>query len=186
MAARPFGARICALTTAALSLWASSTVAHAQAGPKPAPSVANPPPGSDASTPVELSPFEVKADTDVGYQAANTTSGSRLNSRLKDTPASVSAFTPEFLSDIAATNLEEMLAHATNVEVDMEDSNAGFNNPQGRGADGNDMTFRMRGSPGGASRDFVESSIPVDLYNIERADVASGPNSILFGLGSAG
>ena len=35
---------------------------------------------------VELSPFEVRADNDVGYQAANTTSGSRLNSRLRDTP----------------------------------------------------------------------------------------------------
>src|SRR5688500_8911711 len=136
--------------------------------------------------PIELPPFEVRAENDVGYQAANTTSGSRLNSRLKDTPASVSAFTPEFLSDIAATNLEEMLAHATNVEIDVEDANAGFNNPQGRGADGNDYTFRMRGSPAGASRDFVESSIPVDLYNVERAEVASGPNSILFGLGQAG
>src|SRR6266852_1046422 len=59
---------------------------------------------------IELSPFEVRAENDVGYQAANTTSGSRLNSRLKDTPASVTAFTAEFLSDIGATNLEEMLA----------------------------------------------------------------------------
>ncbi len=138
------------------------------------------------ATTVELSPFEVRADNDVGYQAANTTSGSRLNSRLRDTPASVMAFTPEFLSDIAATNLEEMLGHATNIEIDVEDANAGFNNPQGRGADGNDYSFRMRGSPAGASRDFVESSVPVDLYNVERAEVASGPNSILFGLGSAG
>lgn len=135
---------------------------------------------------IELSPFEVRADNDVGYQAANTTSGSRLNSRLRDTPAAVSAFTPEFLADIAATNLEEMLGHATNIEVDVEDSNAGFNNPQGRGADGNDYQFRMRGSPAGASRDFVESNVPVDLYNVERAEVASGPNSILFGLGQAG
>jgi iron complex outermembrane recepter protein len=145
-----------------------------------------PPPSTATDPAVELSPFEVRAENDVGYQAGNTTSGSRLNSRLKDTPASVSAFTPEFLSDIAATNLEEMLAHATNVEIDVEDSNAGFNNPQGRGADGNDYSFRMRGSPAGASRDFVESSIPVDLYNVERAEVASGPNSILFGLGQAG
>ncbi len=167
-----------------------SSLTHlaAQTAPTPAPSTAVPAakPADPAAPPVELSPFEVKAGDDVGYQAANTTSGSRLNSRLKDTPAAVSAFTPEFLSDIAATNLEEMLAHATNVEIDVEDANAGFNNPQGRGADGNDYSFRMRGSPAGASRDFVESSVPVDLYNVERAEVASGPNSILFGLGQAG
>jgi outer membrane receptor protein involved in Fe transport len=156
----------------------------AQTAPAPSPTAAAKP--ADPTAPVELSPFQVRAEDDVGYQAANTTSGSRLNSRLRDTPAAVSAFTPEFLADIAATNLEEMLAHATNIEIDVEDANAGFNNPAGRGADGNDYSFRMRGSPAGASRDFVESSVPVDLYNVERAEVASGPNSILFGLGQAG
>src|SRR5688572_14947153 len=101
---------------------------------------------ADAAPPaVELSPFEVRSDKDVGYQAANTTSGSRLNSRLKDTPAAISAFTPEFLSDVAATTLEEMLQHATNIELDIEDANAGFGNPSGRGADGSDYRFRMRG-----------------------------------------
>src|SRR5262245_11006109 len=171
----------------ALFIVACGPLAWAQLAPTPPPTTGCSGTSGEASTaPVELSPFEVRADNDVGYQAANTTSGSRLNSRLKDTPASVSAFTPEFLSDIAATNLEEMLAHATNIEIDVEDANAGFNNPQGRGADGNDYQFRMRGSPAGASRDFVESSVPVDLYNVERAEVASGPNSILFGLGQAG
>lgn len=161
--------------------------ARAQAAPAPAPTVAAPTAdGAATESTLELSPFEVRADKDVGYQAANTTSGSRLNSRLKDTPASISAFTPEFLSDIAATNLEDMLAHATNIERELEDSNAGFNNPYGRSADVNDFNFRMRGSPAGASRDYVQSNVPVDLYNVERAEVASGPNSILFGLGQAG
>ena len=44
----------------------------------------------------------------------------------------------------------------------------------------------MRGIAAGSSRDFVDSSIPVDLFNVERAEVSSGPNSILFGLGQAG
>ncbi len=171
-------------TSRFVPLCLAAAIAAAQTAPTPPPTAASKP--GDGTAPIELSPFQVRPEDDVGYQAANTTSGSRLNSRLKDTPASVSAFTAEFLADIAATNLEEMLAHATNVEIDVEDANAGFNNPQGRGADGNDYQFRMRGSPAGASRDFVESSIPVDLYNVERADVASGPNSILFGLGSAG
>jgi outer membrane receptor protein involved in Fe transport len=171
------------LIIALLVFTSSARAAVATAPTPPAPATK---PADPDGAPIELSPFEVRAEADVGYQAANTTSGSRLNSRLRDTPAAVSAFTPEFLADIAATNLEEMLAHATNIEIEVEDSNAGFNNPQGRGADGNDYQFRMRGSPAGASRDFVESSVPVDLYNVERAEVASGPNSILFGLGQAG
>ncbi len=144
------------------------------------------PTAAAAQTVVELSPFEVRAEDDAGYQAGNTTSGSRLNSRLKDTPASVSPFTPEFLSDIAATNLQEMLSYATNVEVELEDSQAGFNNPPGRDSTGGDYSFRVRGIVGGVSRDFVDSSAPNDLYNVERAEVSSGPNSILFGLGPAG
>ncbi|HEY1108818.1 MAG TPA: TonB-dependent receptor, partial [Opitutaceae bacterium] len=178
-------ARLRALITVA-SFASAASLSEAQTAPTPAPTQPAPATEAAGAPPIELSPFEVKADEDVGYQAANTTSGSRLNSRLKDTPASVSAFTPEFLSDIGATNLEEMLQFATNIEVDVEDANAGFNNPSGRQADGGDFQFRMRGSPAGASRDFVESSIPVDLYNVERAEVASGPNSILFGLGQAG
>jgi outer membrane receptor protein involved in Fe transport len=150
----------------------------------PVPGAAKPVP--PAGSVVELSPFEVRAEDDAGYQAGNTTSGSRLNSRLKDTPASVSPFTPEFLSDIAATNLQEMLAHATNIEAELEDGQAGFNNPPGRDSTGGDYAFRVRGVIGGVSRDFVDATAPNDLYNVERAEVSSGPNSILFGLGPAG
>src|SRR5215212_4171924 len=135
---------------------------------------ATPPKPASASEPaIELSPFEVRAGDDVGYQAGNTTSGSRLNTRLKDTPASISPFTPEFLSDIAATNLQEMLAYGHNIEHELEDSQAGFNNPPGRDATGGDYSFRIRGIVGGVSRDFVDSAAPNDLYNVERAEVSS-------------
>ena len=143
-------------------------------------------PGASTVPVVELSPFEVRADSDIGYQALNTTNGSRLNTRLKDTPAAISPFTPEFLSDIGATSLSDMLAYATNVEFESEDATNGFNNPEGRFATNTDYRFRMRGMVAGSSRDFVDSSVPVDLFNVERAEVASGPNSILFGLGNAG
>lgn len=152
--------------------------------PKPAdPSNAG---GAGDEKAIELSPFEVRAEKDVGYQAANTTSGSRLNTRLKDTPAGIDPFTAEFLSDIAATSLSEMLAHAIDVEADVEDSIFGFQNIAGRDASGAEFPFRMRGMAGGVARDFVESGVPTDLYNVERADVASGPNSILFGVGLPG
>ena len=167
------------IVTRALIFSAIACVARGQAV---APASAAP-----AATPVvELSVFEVRAEDDVGYQAGNTTSGSRLNSRLKDTPASVSPFTPEFLADIAATNLQEMLSYATNIEVELEDAQAGFNNPPGRDSTGGDYAFRVRGIIGGVSRDFVDATAPNDLYNVERAEVSSGPNSILFGLGPAG
>ncbi len=166
-------------------LLAVPVAAPAQTAPSLSPSRAPAVPTDNAS-PIELSPFEVRAADDVGYQAGNTTSGSRLNSRLKDTPAAVSPFTPEFLSDIAATNLQEMLGYATNVESEFEDSTNGFNNPPGRDSTGNDFRFRVRGVTGSSSVNYVQSAIPVDLFNVERAELASGPNSILFGLGAPG
>ncbi|MCX6952062.1 MAG: TonB-dependent receptor plug domain-containing protein [Verrucomicrobia bacterium] len=116
----------------------------------------------------------------------NTTSGSRLGTSLKDTAASISPFTPEFLSDIAATNVNDMLAYAANAELNAGDSEgAGFNNPRDFSSAGGEP-FRIRGIPGGVSTDHVENAAPQDLYNIERAEVASGPNSILFGSGDVG
>lgn len=134
---------------------------------------------------VVLSPFEVVAD-DVGYQAGNTTSGSRLNTSLRDTAASISVFTPEFLSDIAANNIAEMLNYATNVEAEVEDSNQGFTNPSARTSDGTTGDFRVRGIAGSFAVDLLETAAPQDNYNIERVEVSSGPNSVLFGMGSAG
>ena len=57
---------------------------------------------------VVLSPFEVNATSDVGYLAQNTLAGSRLNTALKDTAAAISVLTPEFLSDLAATNVQSL------------------------------------------------------------------------------
>jgi len=111
-----------AVAFAALALAAS---AWSQTAPVP-PSVAPKTPLPEEK-PLSMSPFEIRADADVGYQAGNTTSGSRFNSSLKDTPASISPFTPEFLSDIAATTVNEMMAYATNAELNAGDSEgAGF------------------------------------------------------------
>jgi hypothetical protein len=60
----------------------------------PAPPAAPAPASAEV---IELSPFTVNTDRDVGYQAENTLAGSRLNTNLRDTPASVSVFTKEFL-----------------------------------------------------------------------------------------
>ena len=81
-------------------------------------------PAADPRTPTTaevtvLSPFEVTGEKDVGYQAGNTMSGSRLNSSLKDTAAAVMVFTPEFLSDFGATSLADIIGYAPNMQVDM-------------------------------------------------------------------
>jgi outer membrane receptor protein involved in Fe transport len=134
---------------------------------------------------VVLSPFNVNADEDVGYQAANTTAGSRLNTSLKDTAAAISPFTKEFLDDIGAITLTDLMAFASNADPELDDS-AGFNANAARRADSFNSPFRIRGQAGAVAIDLADTGVPVDLADIERVEVASGPNSVLFGNGATG
>ncbi|OAM91024.1 hypothetical protein AW736_05155 [Termitidicoccus mucosus] len=170
-----------------MAFFALTSFAHAQTVAPVATGTTTP--KTSASTTdeiVEMSVFTVQASDDSGYQATNTTSGSRLKTSLKDTAAAISPFTAEFLSDMGVTSLEEMLTYASNVETDTEDGTNGFNNSSGRFAGTTNARFRIRGITAGASRDYVDSAIPADFYNTERVEVASGPNSILFGMADAG
>ena len=103
-------------------------------------------------------------------------------------------FTCSFANDIdlaktrayAAAFGDTVLRPGDIAELNAGDSEgAGFNNPRDFSSAGGEP-FRIRGIPGGVSTDYVENAAPQDLYNIERAEVASGANSILFGSGDAG
>ncbi len=166
---------VCAQTTPAAAVRGTPT-----SMPTPTGTAAN----SDATQPVELSPFEVRAEDDAGYQAANTTSGSRLNSSLRDTAAAIQPLTKEFLDDIGATDLDGLVGFA-NIEAELEDG-SGFNAPTNRLATNNVSPFRIRGQGGGFAIDLAANGAPVDFSDIERVEISSGPNSILFGAGATG
>ena len=139
-----------------------------------------------AQAPVQLSVFEVTADQDVGYQAGNTTSGSRLNTSLKDTAAAVMVFTPEFLSDFNSNSLEDIIGYSPNMQIDMLDTSADASPQFVGGSDLTDTRIRVRGLSASTALDFFETSIAIDTYNTERLELSSGPNSILFGFGQSG
>ena len=133
---------------------------------------------------VTLTPFEVSSTRDVGYLATSTMAGSRINTNLRDVAAQISVMTPEFLSDIGATSIAEAYLYSTNTEGTYEHtpgSNVAFGTLNIR----NDT--RVRGlSTATNSRNFFRTNTLVDGYNTERITFASGPNSVLFGLGSPG
>jgi iron complex outermembrane receptor protein len=172
----------------ALLALASAAVSAGQAVDRSASSTTSASASSSASAPdvTVLSPFEVAAGKDVGYQAGNTTSGSRLNSSLKDTAASVMVFTPEFLSDFGATSLADLVGYAPNMQVDMLDASADAGTSFLGGSDLRDTRIRVRGLSASTALDFFETGIAVDTYNTERLELSGGPNSILFGFGSPG
>ncbi|MBM3852489.1 MAG: hypothetical protein FJ399_04965, partial [Verrucomicrobia bacterium] len=101
---------------AALFSATGATVASAQAQSPAAP---------DRSEVVEMSPFTVQDTQDVGYLASTTLAGSRLRTPLKDVAAQISVFTPELMSDLGLTNLEEALLYSTNADSYLEWSPGG-------------------------------------------------------------
>jgi len=120
------------------------------------------PPPTAPAAPVELSPFLVDATKDVGYQAGNTTSGSRLNTSLRDTAATLQVFTPEFLQDLGANNLAEVLAYGTSVQPDLGDTSPDYGgSANGRPDTGRqDFAFKSRGLDTSRMVDFFNTSAP--------------------------
>lgn len=80
------------------------------------------PPSSEA---VQLSPFLVSTEGDEGYRAANTLSGTRMNASLFHTPAAISVLTKEFLDDIGAENVADMLKFAMSSDNERSDAGGG-------------------------------------------------------------
>lgn len=133
--------------------------------------------GTVAEETVQLTPFTVTSDKDVGYQAANTLAGSRMNTSLRDTAASLSILTEEFIKDIGALDLTQAIAFGNNVELELPDGNAAFEFYN---------TFLIRGQAATVARNYFRWKLPTNTFNVERIEEARGPNSILFGIASAG
>lgn len=136
----------------------------------------------------ELSPFEVSASSDSGYRANQTLEGTRFRSQLKDVSAQVDILTKDFLEDIAAIDVEDAFRYSSNVENDAE-----YISPTAGGGDFNVGVLNVRASNRirgltvpGRSRDFFSTNIPRANYNIDRINISSGPNAILFGNSNPG
>lgn len=142
---------------------------------------------------VELSPFEVTGDTDVGYQATSTLAGTRLRTDVRDIGSSISIVNEEFLNDTGSVNLEDVLVFTPNTEVGGLGGNfsgsQGYGNPIPELQRDNQRggVTRIRGlSAADLTRDYFISDVPFDTFNTDRVEVQRGANSALFGLGSPG
>ena len=136
---------------------------------------------------VTLSPFTIDETENVGYSATTTLAGTRLKTKLEDVGAAISVYTEEFLKDIGATDSETLLPYAVNTE------SAGVygNFANGVAQDGNRINphyaQRIRGlNPATLTRNYFTTDIPFDGYNTQSVTINRGPNSLLFGIGSAG
>jgi hypothetical protein len=137
-----------------------------------------------------LSPFEVTAESQHGYLATSTLSGSRLNTKLDEIAASISVVTKQQLEDTGAVDINDIFKNELNTEgthqyTDLSVSSSGVvtdntgNNPA--------SANRVRGlTNANVASDGFSTSLPVDSYNLDAVEISRGPNSNIFGLGNAG
>ena len=135
----------------------------------------------EEETVVELSPFVISSTSETGWIATETLAGSRLRTNFKDVPNQIETLTKDFMEDLAVTTIDQALIYTANVENKNDYMPATPGNAVSSPGDGG--RFRGIGS-GTLSRNFFQVHNPTDNFNLERATVASGPNAILFGLGS--
>jgi iron complex outermembrane receptor protein len=160
---------------------------------------------------IVLSPFVISESGAVGYRATNSTSGTSLNTPLKELPMSIQVITEEFMSDIGATDFTEALAYSAGVFSDTQEAEGGSNtsnaNEGGGSAErsasasargnrfanvvtirGFDVPFQTRlGFRVGGLVITPTTNIALggllDSVNMDRLEVVKGPNSLLYGVG---
>jgi outer membrane receptor protein involved in Fe transport len=119
-----------------------------------------------------LSDFEVSVEKDRGYHSAHSLAATRTNALIKDTPVNITVINKQLLEDLSIVNpndLEKVVASAYK-----EDH-------------GNNNRIRFRGFRTSFQLyEFMPRHTGLNWYNIERADVIRGSNSLIFGQSAPG
>lgn len=124
----------------------------------------SPPPKSDDEV-ITLSPFEVRAIQEHGYQASESVTGTRMATKIVDTPFAVDVVTSSFMNDFMAFGLNDQLAFVPSFS-----SSEVFGN------------FQLRGfsSPVVFVDGFRRVGL-VDTVDIDRIEVIKGSAASIYG-----
>ena len=144
--------------------------------------------GLAAGDVVALSPFEVSAENEKGYYAANTLSGTRINSKLEDLGASITVVTKQQMQDFAMLDINDVFLYEASTEgtgnyTDVFIDRNGV--AQDNVARDPNNANRVRGI-GAANQAFgnFQTSVPIDSAMIDGLEISRGPNSNIWGLGN--
>jgi iron complex outermembrane receptor protein len=119
---------------------------------------------------VELSPFEVKSQENRGYIAAETMTGTRVATQIKDLPYTVNVLTSEFFQDFGMFQLDDTLTQVGGLTS--LDIGGGFN---------------LRGFTSSSQlRDGFYRLGRYGQTNIDRIEIIKGPNAGIYGRTSPG
>lgn len=122
---------------------------------------------AEDETVVQLSPFEVQANADVGYATTNAITATRFNAALENLPVNMNIFTQEILEDFNLPFANDAARY-----------NASSTGSQG---------FRLRGFEAGRRVvDGFRMSFNYPSIMMQRVEVLKGPSGVIFGRASPG
>lgn len=120
---------------------------------------------------IQLDPFSVAGDP-TGYQVSTSTSGTRLNTALKDVPQSLTIITKDFLDDTFSTSLEDAVTFVPNVQ------------PRQNVTDG--LLIRGIQTTRKYYNNYLVPGFVAGLANVARIEILKGPASAIYGRGELG
>ena len=133
-----------------------------------------------------LSPFEVGAGSDRGYQPTAILQGGRGRIDLADVAGQVAVFSKEFMEDIGATTMDQTLLFSATTQTYFDNVNGNGDNRPGSRNVATDDSSNSRGlGVIDRTRNFFRTTMDPDSYNLERLSLISGANAVQFGLGGA-
>ena len=121
----------------------------------------------------ELSDFVVSDKEDKGYFSGSSTSATKANELIKNTPVNVTVLNQELLDDLGINTTEDLAQVSASIDTD----------PTSYSLD----QIRIRGFRNTFTRyNGFRRTLPRDGYNINRYDIIKGANSMIFGQASPG
>lgn len=153
----------------------------------------------DADSALVMSPFEVSSTQDTGYRARDTLAGSRISTDLNDLAGPLTVVTKDFMNDIGAVNVNDILTYEVGAEgaKDFSPNGGELGRTSDNAASDPNSAIRGRGlAPFDVTRDYFYSltvsagnygngySVGFDSYNLDSITIVRGADSILAGLGS--
>jgi len=128
---------------------------------------------------VTLSPFVVNSESEQGYYSPQAVSGTRTRTELINLPMNMTVFNENFINDIGARDLVDIVSFASGV--------AGAATASSDNAGGDTLGFTLRGQGGFVpNRNGFRRLREVDPVTIDRVEVLKGPASVLYGQASPG
>ncbi|MDP3070355.1 MAG: TonB-dependent receptor plug domain-containing protein [Opitutaceae bacterium] len=124
--------------------------------------------------------FQVIAEAEDEYRAANTTTGTRYSTPVKDLPMQIEVLTEAFIRDVGATDVRQALEYVSGVQLETAVVNSSRDNPE------NAAMFVRGVTVATTMKDGFQHYLPIDAVTIGRIDIIKGPGGALYGQGNLG